>query len=168
VYAKNIPEYIQEITNINPKMLENAPTLKTVLEEFKLFLEDDVFVAHDIKFDYNFISNSLQKHDLGKLENRKLCTIDLARRTIKAERYGLGYLKESLNIDIDNHHRAYSDALSTTYILEKSFKCLDEKVKTVEDLIDFSKNAQPVMPKMQVNHGHRRNNKQKENQEGNK
>ncbi|PLY06120.1 MAG: DNA polymerase III subunit epsilon [Arcobacter sp.] len=168
VYAKNIPEYIQEVTNINPKMLENAPSLKTVLEEFKLFLEDDVFVAHDIKFDYNFISNSLQKYDLGKLENRKLCTIDLARRTIKAERYGLGYLKESLNINIDNHHRAYSDALSTTYILEKSFNCLDENVKMVEDLIDFSKNAQPVMPKMQVNHGHRKNNKQKENEEGRK
>ena len=167
VYAKNIPEYIQEITNINPKMLEDAPILKTVLEEFKIFLEDDVFVAHDIKFDYNFISNSLQKYDLGKLENRKLCTIDLSRRTIKAERYGLGYLKESLNIDIDDHHRAYSDALSATYILEKSFKCLDEKVKTVEDLIDFSKNALPVMPKKQVNSGHRKNNKQKENKEGN-
>lgn len=168
VYAKNIPEYIQEITNINPKMLENAPTLKTVLEEFKLFLEDDVFVAHDIKFDYNFISNSLQKYDLGKLENRKLCTIDLSRRTIKAERYGLGYLKESLNIDVDNHHRAYSDALSTTYILEKSFKCLDEKIETAEDLIDFSKNAQPVMPKKIVNSGYRKNNKEKEKKEENK
>ncbi len=133
-------------------MLEDAPVIKTVLEEFKLFLEDDVFVAHDIKFDYNFISNSLEKYDLGKLENRKLCTIDLARRTIKAERYGLGYLKESLKIDIDNHHRAYSDALSTTYILEKAFENLDEKVKTVEDLIHFSKSAQPIMPKIKVNH----------------
>lgn len=152
VYAKTIPEYIQEVTNITPLMLEDAPVLKTVLEEFKLFLEDDVFVAHDIKFDYNFISNSFEKYDLGKLENRKLCTIDLARRTIKAERYGLKFLKESLNIDIDNHHRAYSDALSTTYILEMAFKNLDEKVKTVEDLIYFSKSAQPLMPKIKHNH----------------
>ncbi len=147
VYAKSIPEYIQEVTSITPKMLEDAPIINTVLEEFKLFLEDDVFVAHDIKFDYNFISNSLQKYHLGKLENRKLCTIDLARRTIKAEKYGLKSLKETLNIQIDNHHRAYSDALSTTYILEESFKYLEEKVKTVENLIDFSKNAKPVMPK---------------------
>ncbi|WP_072681837.1 3'-5' exonuclease [Arcobacter sp. LA11] len=152
VYAKHIPEYIQEVTNIKPEMLEDAPVLKTVLEEFKLFLEDDVFVAHDIKFDYNFISNSLIKYDLGRLENRKLCTIDLARRTIKAERYGLSFLKESLSIDIDNHHRAYSDALSTTYILEKSLEMLDKNVKTVEDLIHFSKSAQPVMPKIKVNH----------------
>ncbi len=159
VYAKTIPEYIQEVTNITPLMLEDAPIINTVLEEFKLFLEDDVFVAHDIKFDYNFISASLEKYQLGKLENRKLCTIDLAKRTIKSERYGLKYLKESLNIDIANHHRAYSDALSTTYILEESIKSLNNEVKTVEDLIDFSKNARPIMPKMAVNTG--RKNKEK-------
>ncbi|QKF82471.1 3'-5' exonuclease [Halarcobacter ebronensis] len=162
VYAKNIPENIQEITNITPKMLENAPVIEKVLKEFKLFLEDDVFVAHDIKFDYNFISSSFNKYDLGKLENRKLCTIDLARRTIKAEKYGLSFLKELLNIDIKNHHRAYSDALSTTYILQESLKSLDESVKTVEDLIDFSKNAKPVMPKLEVNTGAKKESKEEE------
>lgn len=163
VYAKHIPKYIQEVTNINPKMLTNAPVVKKVLEEFKLFLQDDVFVAHDIKFDYNFISNSLEKYDLGKLQNRKLCTIDLARRTIKAQRYGLGYLKEFLEINISDHHRAYSDALSTTYILEKSFKCLENSVKTTEDLIDFSKNAKQLMPKIQTKKN--LNKEKKENEE---
>ncbi|XPV69726.1 MAG: 3'-5' exonuclease [Halarcobacter sp.] len=152
VYAKEIPQYIQEVTNIKPVMLEDAPPIKKVLEEFKIFLEDDVFVAHDIKFDYNFISNSFQKYDLGKLENRKLCTIDLARRTIKAQRYGLKFLKEQLNINIDDHHRAYSDAISTTYILEESIKVLDDSIKTTEDLIYFSKHGQTLMPKHQTNH----------------
>ncbi len=159
VYAKDIPKYIQEVTNITPSMLENAPVISTVLEEFKLFLEDDVFVAHDIKFDYNFISNSFEKYDLGRLENRKLCTIDLARRTIKAQRYGLSFLKELLNINIDNHHRAYSDALSTSYILEESLKHLSSDVKTTEDLIHFSKHAQPVMPKLDVNSGKKKEEK---------
>ncbi|WP_320034452.1 3'-5' exonuclease [Halarcobacter sp.] len=162
VYAKTIPEYIQEVTNIKPEMLEDAPDLQRVLKEFKLFLEDDVFVAHDIKFDYNFISNSLNKYDLGILENRKLCTIDLARRTIKAERYGLSFLKELLKIDIDNHHRAYSDALSTTYILEESLKYLNSSVKTAEDLIEFSKNAKPVMPKINTNAGQKKEEKKEE------
>ncbi|RXJ69242.1 DNA polymerase III subunit epsilon [Halarcobacter ebronensis] len=162
VYAKNIPENIQEITKITPKMLENAPVIEKVLKEFKIFLEDDVFVAHDIKFDYNFISSSFKKYDLGKLENRKLCTIDLARRTIKSEKYGLGFLKELLNINIKNHHRAYSDALSTTFILQESLKSLDKSVKTVEDLIDFSKNAKPVMPKLEVNTGAKKESKEEE------
>lgn len=140
VYAKDIPEYIQEVTNIRPKMLENAPVIQKVLNDFKIFLEDDVFVAHDIKFDYTFISESFEKYHLGKLKNRKLCTIDLAKRTIEAERYGLSSLKQLLDINVDNHHRAYYDALTTAYVLEKCFENIDNKeIKTTEDLLAFSK-----------------------------
>ena len=140
VYAKEIPSYIQEVTNINPGMLENAPLLESVLKEFKLFLEDDVFIAHDIKFDYNYISDSLVKYDLGKLENRKLCSIDLAKRTIDSPRYGLSFLKEELEIEIDNHHRAYFDALATTHVFAESLKKIDkDKITNVENLISFSK-----------------------------
>ena len=121
-------------------MLEDAPRLENVLKDFKLFLEDDVFIAHDIKFDYTFISESLEKYNLGKLLNRKICSIDLARRTIESERYGLSFLKELLNIEIENHHRAYYDALTTAIIFEKSLQNLDSnKIKTVEELITFSK-----------------------------
>lgn len=139
VYAKRIPPYIQEVTKITPRMLENAPPLSQVLEEFKIFLEDDVFIAHDIKFDYKFISDSFEKYDLGKLENRKLCTIDLSKRTIVAQRYGLDFLKILLNVDIKDQHRAYIDALSTTYIFEHALKNIPTTIQTTEDLIDFSK-----------------------------
>lgn len=139
VYAKNVPPYIQEVTKITPDMLKDAPFLQTVLEEFKIFLEDDVFVAHDIKFDYKFISESFKKYDLGELQNRKLCTIDLAKRTIEAQRYGLDFLKDLLSINIDNQHRAFSDALSTSYILKESLSKLPKDVVFVEDLITFSK-----------------------------
>jgi DNA polymerase-3 subunit epsilon len=145
VYAKEIPSYIQAVTNITPLMLEDAPTLEPVLKEFKLFLEDDVFIAHDIKFDYNYISDSLEKYDLGRLENRKLCSIDLAKRTIDSPRYGLGFLKESLNIEVDNHHRAYYDALATTQVFEESLKAVDtNKIINVEKLITFSKSSQTI------------------------
>ncbi|MDD2888939.1 MAG: 3'-5' exonuclease [Aliarcobacter sp.] len=140
VYAKEIPQYVQEVTKINLKMLENAPRLEKVLQEFKVFLEDDVFVAHDIKFDYTFISDSFEKFHLGKLLNRKICSIDLAKRTIESEKYGLSFLKEQLNINVDNHHRAYYDALTTAIVFEKSLSNIDNlKIKTVEDLIAFSK-----------------------------
>ncbi|MAC85004.1 MAG: DNA polymerase III subunit epsilon [Arcobacter sp.] len=145
VYAKEIPEYIQEVTNIKPIMLEDAPILESVLKEFKLFLEDDVFIAHDIKFDYNYISDSLEKYDLGKLENRKLCSIDLAKRTIDSPRYGLGFLKEELEIQVDNHHRAYYDALATAHVFSESLNAIDnEKVTNVEKLISFSKSSKTI------------------------
>ncbi|MAD42874.1 MAG: DNA polymerase III subunit epsilon [Arcobacter sp.] len=145
VYAKEIPSYIQEVTNIKPLMLEDAPILESVLKEFKLFLEDDVFIAHDIKFDYNYISDSFEKYDLGKLENRKLCSIDLAKRTIDSPRYGLGFLKEELEIKVDNHHRAYYDALATAYVFTESLKAIDkEKITNVEKLISFSKSSKTI------------------------
>ena len=140
VHAREIPPYVQEVTKINLKMLEDAPRLEKVLKEFKVFLEDDVFIAHDIKFDYTFISDSFEKFHLGKLLNRKICSIDLAKRTIQSEKYGLGFLKEVLNIQVDNHHRAYYDALTTAIVFEKSLLNIDSsKIKTVEDLISFSK-----------------------------
>ncbi len=140
VYAKEIPPYVQEVTKITPKMLENAPRLEKILKDFKIFLEDDVFVAHDIKFDYTFISDSFEKYNLGKLLNRKLCTIDLSKRTIQSEKYGLSSLKEVLNIQVNNHHRAYYDALTTAIIFEKSLDNINSlKIKTVEELINFSK-----------------------------
>ena len=140
VYAKEIPAYVQEVTKINPKMLEMAPRLENVLIDFKNFLGDDVFLAHDIKFDYTFISDSFEKYNLGKLLNRKICTIDLAKRTIKAEKYGLSSLKEVLNINVDNHHRAYYDALTTAIVFEECLNNIDySSIKSVEQLIDFSK-----------------------------
>jgi DNA polymerase-3 subunit epsilon len=140
VYAKEIPTYVQEVTKINLEMLQDAPRLEKVLKDFKIFLEDDVFVAHDIKFDYTFISDSFEKFHLGKLLNRKICSIDLAKRTIASEKYGLSFLKEVLNIEVENHHRAYYDALTTAIVFEKSLKNLNGvKVKSVEDLIAFSK-----------------------------
>jgi len=139
VNTREIPYKIQELTGITPEMTHNAPNLKTVLEEFKIFLEDDVFVAHAISFDYKFISDSLKKYDLGELCNRRLCTIELSKRVIECERYGLKYLKEYLNIEVDNHHRAYSDALSTQKILEICLDKIPLKVTTAEDLIRFTK-----------------------------
>jgi len=126
-------------------MLENAPNLESVLREFKLFLEDDVFVAHDIKFDYNYVSESLEKYDLGRLENRKICSIDLAKRTIDSPRYGLGFLIETLDIKLENHHRAFDDALATVQVFEKSLETLDkEKITSVEKLISFSKSSKTI------------------------
>lgn len=140
VFAKKIPIYIQEVTNISLDMLQTAPRLEKVLKEFKEFLADDVFVAHDIKFDYNFISDSFEKYNLGKLLNRKICTIDLSKRCIQSQKYGLSTLKELLNIDVQNHHRAYFDALSTEIIFERCLENIDfSKIKSTEDLIAFSK-----------------------------
>jgi len=133
-----LPEYISKITGIVPSDLVDVPSSLEVLTEFRLFLDDAVFVAHNADFDYGFLNHSFDRFGLGTIGNMKLCSIDLARRTIKSERYGLAYLNDSLNLGNTMHHRAYSDALATAKLLELTFENLPIYVKSTDELLQFS------------------------------
>ncbi len=147
VYADYIPQAIVRLTNIEQSDLADAPSLKKVLHDFKLFLGDDVFVAHNVKFDFHFISTSMKTVGLEELLNRKLCTVDLARKTIQTEKHGLAHLRDHLDIDVGEHHRAYADAISAAKVLDECFKNIPPEVVTTEDLIKFSKHAPKVTTK---------------------
>lgn len=138
IHAYFIPETIVEITQITPKMLENARKEREVLRDFREFLAQSVFVAHNVGFDYGFVSVAMEQAGLYKLLNPKLCTIDLARRTILAKRYSLQYLNEFLGINTPTSHRAYADALTALKVFEISLLSLPKSVCTTQDLIDFS------------------------------
>ncbi len=144
IYAEEVPEYITKLTGIEQEHLEEAPTQKEVLLRFKEFLGDAVFVAHNVTFDYYFISRKLEQLGFGTLANRKLCSIDLARRTIESERYGLEFLNESLGINTAVSHRAYADALTAYKIMQMALEKVPKEVKSAEDLIDFSKRAKKL------------------------
>jgi DNA polymerase III subunit epsilon len=142
VQCDKIPPTIQELTGISLDDTVNAPSLKEVMYKFKIFLADAVFVAHDVRFDYKFTSAMMERVGLEPLANRKLCTFELAQRTLKFERYGLKYLNETMELHQEaDHHRALSDAITALELLKKSLKKLPKKILTVEDLIRFSKEA---------------------------
>jgi DNA polymerase-3 subunit epsilon len=133
-----LPEYISKITGIVPDDLIDAPSRLEVLSKLRVFFDDAVFVAHNANFDYGFLNHSFDRFGLGTIGNQKLCSIELARRTIKSERYGLAYLNESLELGVEVHHRAYSDALTTARLLNILFDNLPRYVKTTDDLLRFS------------------------------
>lgn len=140
IYANDVPEVITELTGIDASMLADAPSLASVVSAFRDFLGRDIFVAHNVSFDYGFISSTLVSLGHAPLLNRKLCTVELARRVIESQRYNLGVLKELLGIS-NTHHRAFSDAISAGEILKYSLKNITEPLHSAEDLIYFSKNA---------------------------
>jgi len=140
VYTREINPHITEITGINAEDTKDAPNLKKVLHDFKTFLGDAIFVAHDVKFDYKFISLSMQRIGLAPILNRSLCSLFLAERTIESFRYALSYLNDSLNLNPNaTHHRAMSDVMTTYELFKLSLENLDKNIKSVEDLIKFSK-----------------------------
>lgn len=140
VKCDSINEHITKITGISIEDTINAPSLKDVLYAFKLFLADDIFVAHDVKFDYNFISAMLIKVGLEPLLNRSLCSIALAERTVESYRYALSYLNDSFNLNPHaTHHRAMSDVITTYGLFKLSLENCTESLNNAEDLIKFSK-----------------------------
>lgn len=145
IYASNVPENITELTGIRTQDLVDAPSLSSIMEKFRLFLGEAVFVAHNVKFDYDFISKAMFECGFGMLLNRKICTIELARRTIVSQKYKLDTLKELLGIN-NTHHRALSDSISCAEILKECISRLPWEVQTVEDLINFSKTAKCLKP----------------------
>lgn len=138
IFAEDVPKYVTKVTGIHQEMLKNQKSQKEILEKFRFFLGDSVFVAHAADFDFNFLNKQYEKENLGNLLNRNLCTITLAQKTIKAQRYGLKYLKEELNLPKEVDHRALGDARTTTRVFLKSLENLPDEIITVEDLVEFA------------------------------
>ena len=151
VHCAYVPDMITELTGIKTSDLIDAPSRKSALMMLKEFLEDSVFVAHNAKFDHSFLSASFARFGLGDIANLKLCTIDLARRTIKSQKYGLAGLCDVLNINMHSHHRAYSDAICSWKIMKESLKHLPKYVKTTDDLIQFSTSTKKERKKANKN-----------------
>lgn len=139
VYANFIPEEIIDLTGINTQMLKKAPRLKKVLVDFKDFLGDSVFVAHNVGFDYGFITESLRQCNLPMLFNARFCTLDLSRIVIPSQKHALSYLNEILGINNTISHRALADAITSFEVYKICNLALPFDIESVQDLIDFSK-----------------------------
>jgi DNA polymerase III subunit epsilon len=105
-----IDPFVESLTGISAKELENAPTFFEVADELLGIFEDSVFVAHNVRFDYGFIRNEFK--NLGiKFTSKHFCTIKLARLLYpNQKRYGLDSIIENFHIKCKNRHRALDDA----------------------------------------------------------
>ena len=91
-----IPRYIQSFTGITDEMVANAPGFEKVAEKIALLLNENVFIAHNVNFDYSFLKSHLVRagHDL---RSKKLCTVRLSRKIFPGfPSYSLGNLCRSL------------------------------------------------------------------------
>ena len=115
---KTIPYFISGLTGITNEMVEDAPRFYEVAKEIIELTENQIFVAHNARFDYNFIKEEFKR--LGYHFKRDIFdTVKLSRRLIPGLRsYSLGKLCNHLDIDVNNRHRAAGDALATVKLFE--------------------------------------------------
>lgn len=116
---KKIPVYITALTGITNEMLYNAPLFSDVAETIYDLLKDNIFIAHNVNFDYSFIKHELKACDID-FQVPKLCTVRLSRKVFQGlDSYSLGNLCRSLELPIENRHRAGGDAAATVLLFEK-------------------------------------------------
>jgi DNA polymerase III subunit epsilon len=112
-----IPANIIRLTGITNEMVRDAPLFAEVADSFMQFMEYGVFAAHNVNFDYGFIS-----HEYERLERRfrfpKICTCAGMRRCYQGHKsYSLGALCEIYGISLTDHHRALCDARAAAHLL---------------------------------------------------
>lgn len=137
-----IPPFIQKMTGINNEMAFAAPEAEQVLtealESFKH--KNCVFVAHNAKFDWSFLEESLKRENLPLINIPVLCTLKLARRVLpKNLKKNVGSLAEYFGIKIKNRHRALGDAMATAEILTELCEKTESEhnIATIEELLTF-------------------------------
>ncbi len=113
-----IPYYISELTGIYDHMVANAPKFYEVAKRIVQITEGCTIVAHNAKFDYNFIRNEFK--ELGfEWTKPTLCTVQLSRRLLPGHQsYSLGKLTKDLGITLNMRHRAGGDAAATVTLFE--------------------------------------------------
>ncbi len=123
---KEIPLPIFALTGINNEMVRDAPVFDDIADKVVQMLTNRIFVAHNVNFDYSFVRHQLEEAGY-KWTAPKLCTVRAARK-IKPGlgSYSLGNLCRSLNISLNNRHRAGGDADATAILFNLLLECDSE------------------------------------------
>lgn len=108
---RDIPPFVQQLTNINEQMVADAPIFAEKAAKVVDMLQQSYFVAHNVSFDLQFLQEELQMAGFPPFSGPTIDTVELARIVFPdAESYKLGDLAKLLHIAHDQPHHADSDA----------------------------------------------------------
>lgn len=140
---RTIPKEIERLTGISNQSVAHAPYFEDVAATLANLLNGCVFVAHNIQFDYQFLSEEFVRCGLPPLNQKGIDTVELSQILLPTEpSFALNDLMNALQIEHINPHQADSDAYATGELL----LLLKRKVQqlplvTVERLADLAANC---------------------------
>lgn len=131
---KQIPLFIQDLTNIMEKDVKDAPRFEEIAPKVLEMLQDHIFVAHNTNFDLTFLQQELKRVGLPKLVCKSIDTVEFAKLMFpNVYSYKLQDIANELKIELESAHRADDDAMATAYLLLKCFDQLQTlPMKTIE------------------------------------
>jgi DNA polymerase-3 subunit epsilon len=134
--GRPIPPAICAITNITNEMVREAPAFHELADQVVAALSGRIFVAHNARFDWGFVTAELQRSRDLVLDGPRLCTVRLARRLVRGIRScGLDSLTRWFGFENRSRHRAAGDALVTAELLHRLLELArQEGARTLQDL----------------------------------
>ena len=119
--------FVQGLTGIAPGMLHKAPPFEEIVDELLRAFEGCVFVAHNARFDWAFVSTEIERARGLLLQGPRLCTVRLARKLLPdLPRRNLDWVSGYFGIEIEGRHRALGDAVAAA-------KCLARMLRMAKD-----------------------------------
>ncbi|THD69680.1 DNA polymerase III subunit epsilon [Robertkochia marina] len=114
-----IAPFVTRLTGIDDSMVSEAPEFSELASTLLSLMEDRIFVAHNVQFDYQVLRSEFKA--LGyDFYRKKLCTVRWSRKVFPGlYSYSLGKLCASLNIELNDRHRAKGDTDATVILFEK-------------------------------------------------
>jgi DNA polymerase-3 subunit epsilon len=107
---QHVSPFIENLTGISSRDLENAPTFYEKKDEILSLLSDCIFVAHNVRFDYGFLKSEFKRH-LTPFSMKNFCTVKLSRALYPSyQHHNLDALIERFGFTVENRHRALDDA----------------------------------------------------------
>lgn len=115
-----VSPFVTRLTGLSWGHLHEAPTFADIAERVREALDGHVFVAHNSRFDFRFLSSEFRRLTGKGLKGPQLCTVKLARKLLThLPRRNLDALAFHYEIPILGRHRAGGDARATANILQR-------------------------------------------------
>lgn len=136
---EEISESIQSLTGLTNERLAKAPDFGEVAPRIYQLIEDAIFVAHNVRFDANLLSEALFFEGF-ELRTPRVDTVELAQVFFPTfEKYTLSFLAKQLNLFLQQAHSAMSDAYATAQLLLAIQQKIETLPKdTVEQILDVA------------------------------
>ena len=106
----NIPHWITRLTGISTQDTLHAPYFSDIAHQLYEFLDNSVFVAHNVLFDYSFLKREFAYSEL-RFSPKLFCTVKMSRALFPEHKgHSLQKIIERHDLSTDARHRAYDDA----------------------------------------------------------
>lgn len=133
-----------KIHGILPVQSKHGVPEKEALLQLVTYLGDAVIIGHHIGFDLAILNQAMQKHFGLRLKNKKLDTLQIARRIHQTKfqppppdfKYSLDFLCTHYEIPLGERHTAADDVFITALLFLKMYSRLEKRgVRSLKSLL---------------------------------